>query len=72
MLSNKENTVITTNGPLREGALVRLPDVLEVVPFRKSTLWTKVKRGEFPQPVRLSSRCTAWRATEVNLWLAAQ
>ncbi|MGC4062956.1 MAG: AlpA family phage regulatory protein [Aquabacterium sp.] len=42
------------------------------VPFSSATLWRKVKSGEFPRPVKLSERVTAWRVEDVRHWLDAQ
>jgi len=39
-----------------------------VIPFSESTLWRKVKAGEFPQPVKISSHITAWRVSEIRTW----
>lgn len=38
------------------------------VPFSAASLWRKVKAGEFPQPVELSARVTAWRWKDVHAW----
>jgi len=38
------------------------------VPFSPSTLWRKVKAGEFPQPVKISSHITAWRVSDIRAW----
>ena len=40
-----------------------------VVPFSAATLWRKVSKGDFPAPVKLSERVTAWRVNEVRAWL---
>ena len=48
-------------------------DVLNVVGFARTTLWRRVKSGDFPQPVRLGgagSRAVGWRSGEVERWLA--
>ena len=37
-----------------------------------STLWRKVAAKEFPEPIRLSARVTAWRMGDVRAWIAAQ
>ena len=47
-------------------SLLRLKDVLKIVPVSASTWWSGVKAGAFPQPVKLSKRVTAWRKSEVN------
>ena len=42
-------------------SILRTKDVLNVVGFARTTLWRRVKSGDFPQPVRLGgaglSRC---------------
>lgn len=47
-------------------ALWRLPTVLAHVPVSRSGWWAGVKSGRYPQPVRLSARCVAWRASDVR------
>lgn len=46
--------------------LLRLPKVLEVFPVGRSTYLEGVRSGIYPQPVRLSPRCVAWRASEIQ------
>ncbi len=52
--------------PLPTTGFVRLPQVLAVIPIGKSTWWLKVRNGEFPQPVKLGPRTTAWRAEAIH------
>ena len=40
-----------------------------IVPFSAATLWRRVKSGEFPSPVKLSERVTAWRVEDVRAWI---
>lgn len=49
---------------------IRQPQVLEVVPFSSATLWRKCKAGDFPSPVKLSDRVTAWRVGDVRAFLS--
>ena len=51
---------------------VREPAILRVIPWGRSTLWAKAKSGQFPRPVKLSARITAWRAEDVRAWIEAQ
>ena len=51
---------------------VRQASILPVLGFSATTLWRRVKRGTFPQPIKLSERVTAWRAEDVHAWMAAQ
>ena len=51
---------------------LREPEVLLFVPLSRSTLWRRVKDGEFPKPFRLGgsrSRAVAWRRADVEGWL---
>lgn len=49
----------------RPERLLRLRQCLEIVPVSKSTWWLRVKEGRYPAPVKLSTRCTAWRERDV-------
>ena len=37
-----------------------------IIPVSKSTWWAGVKSGRYPQPVKLSERCTAWRVEDIR------
>ena len=49
-----------------ETGFVRLPQVLSVIPLGKTSWWEGVKSGRFPKPIKLSARCTAWRAEDIR------
>lgn len=53
-------------------ALLKLATVEAVTGLSRSTIYARLARNEFPQPVRLSARCTRFRAGDVQAWLAAQ
>ena len=44
--------------------LLRLPQVLELVPVAKSTWWSWVAAGKAPAQIRLG-RCSCWRYSDV-------
>ncbi|MBW6475274.1 MAG: AlpA family phage regulatory protein [Anaerolineaceae bacterium] len=44
--------------------LLRIADVLKIVPIGKSTWWLWVANKTAPQPIRLG-RCTFWRYSDV-------
>ena len=58
-----------THYTLPETGYMRLPDILKVYPIGKSTWWAKVKMGEYPQPVKLGPRTTAWRVEDIKALL---
>jgi len=37
-----------------------------IIPVSKSTWWAGVKSGRYPQPVKLSERTTAWKASDIK------
>jgi len=45
---------------------IRLPEVLKLLPVSKSTFWARVKSGDYPTPVKISPRVSAWRVGEIN------
>ncbi len=58
--------------PSEEGQrYLRLPEVLRRFPVSRSTWWAGVKAGKYPAPHKLSARCVAWRAADVEALLAA-
>jgi predicted DNA-binding transcriptional regulator AlpA len=46
--------------------LLRVKEVLTYLPIKKSTWYDGVRRGRFPQPVRLGTRTVAWRAQDIR------
>jgi predicted DNA-binding transcriptional regulator AlpA len=45
---------------------MRLSQVLSVIPLGKTCWLDGVKSGRFPKPVKLSTRCTAWRVEDIR------
>jgi prophage regulatory protein len=45
---------------------IRLPTVLQMYPVSRSRWWAGVASGEYPKPVKLSERCTAWRRCDID------
>jgi prophage regulatory protein len=50
---------------LPETGFVRLPQVLSVISLGKTSWWNGVKSGRFPQTIKLTAHCTAWRAEDI-------
>ncbi len=51
--------------------LLRRPEVEARTGLSRSTLYDWMKRGEFPQPVKLGTRIVAWRESDITTWLEA-
>ena len=52
-------------------ALLRMGTVTAVTGQSPTSVYRKLAAGTFPQPVRLSARCTRWRAGDITAWLQA-
>lgn len=50
-------------------ALLTCNTVQILTGFSRSHLYARVAAGTFPVPIKLSARCTRWRAGEVVAWL---
>jgi prophage regulatory protein len=49
--------------------LLRLPDVLARTGLSRSSVYDKAAAGEFPQPIKIGERASAWIAAEVDAWI---
>lgn len=45
--------------------LLRIHEILELIPVSKSTWWAGVAEGRFPQPLR-NGRITVWRSEDID------
>ncbi len=52
--------------------LLRLAEVLAKVRLGKTTLYSLVKEGAFPAPIRIGKRATAWRAQDIHDWVMSR
>jgi len=46
--------------------LLRLPEVLKIIPVSRSTWYLGVKNRDYPAPVRIGRRAVAWRPQEIE------
>lgn len=56
---------------LPNSALLRLSTLQDwgLLPLSRSTLWRKIRSGDFPRPVRISTNAVAWRADDIRCWI---
>lgn len=59
-------------GELPATGFVRQKQLALIIPFSRTTLWRKVKDGEFPAPVHLSANVTAWKVELIRKWIEDQ
>jgi len=61
---------VTTNPDCAPGErLLRLPEVLTIIPVSRSEWYRRLATGDAPQPVKLGPRVRAWRLSDVHDYL---
>ncbi|WP_215314576.1 helix-turn-helix transcriptional regulator [Polynucleobacter paneuropaeus] len=51
-----------------EITLMRIPQILEVMPISKSKFWLMVQKGEFPKPIKIG-RSSFWTIEQVQTFI---
>jgi prophage regulatory protein len=52
--------------------LIRLPQVKARTGLSRSELYRRMAAGDFPHPVKLGERASAWPESEVSAWCEAR
>lgn len=47
-------------------SLLRLPQVLAIIPISRSAWYQGIKENRFPKPVKLSSKISAWKMSDIQ------
>lgn len=64
---------MSNQATLSDDGFIRLNRLVpHIIPYSRATVWRKVQAGEFPRPVKLSERITAWRTSDIRAWIEAQ
>lgn len=51
---------------LHPKALLRIEQLLQLVPLTEASIYRKMALGDFPKPVRISERAVAWRWSDIQ------
>jgi prophage regulatory protein len=54
------------------GSLLRIATVTAVTGLSKRTIYRMMDKGDFPDLVRLTPRCVAWRQADVAAWITSR
>lgn len=49
--------------------LLRRVHVEEITGLKRSTIYAMVKRGEFPPPVKITTKAVGWKSDEIFQWI---
>lgn len=66
MVSREERRAVT---PPLEVRFIRLKEVLMICGKSRSSVYEAIKKGEFPKPVKLHNRSSAWINSEIEQWV---
>lgn len=70
--SEKIYTVKTGKNAGMKRKVSAKPERTGLLPVSEKTIWTWVKQGKFPQPIKMSDNVTVWRMSEVQAWIEQQ
>ena len=42
------------------------PPIPAIIPISHTAGWEGIKQGRYPKPIKLSPRCTCWRASDIR------
>lgn len=59
-----------TYGAQDTDRLISDKEVAHLISASRSWPWKLARDGKFPQPIKLSERCTRWRMSDVRAWMA--
>jgi prophage regulatory protein len=48
--------------------LIRIPQILKMMPISKSKFWLMVQKGEFPKPIKIG-RASFWTIEQVQAFI---
>jgi prophage regulatory protein len=60
---------ISSYDALPDDAFVRMRELTQLVSYRRSAIYQKVKQRKFPPPVKLGAQAAGWRMRDVRAWL---
>jgi prophage regulatory protein len=49
--------------------LLRLKEVIAKTGISRSSIYAAVQAGDFPRPVKIGARSSAWLESEINIWI---
>lgn len=52
--------------------ILRLPEVMNTVGFRRAHIYNLMAEGKFPKPKRIGARAVGWDSEEIEAWITEQ
>ncbi len=52
-----------------DNRILRLPQVIELTGFSRSSIYALMKTGEFPLNIKLGQRAVGWKEQDITNWI---
>ena len=52
--------------------VLRAPDTCAIIGLKRAALYRLVQRGQFPKPIKISTKLSGWLDSEVYAWLESR
>ena len=52
--------------------IIRLPGVKNKVGLKRTSIYEKIKAGEFPKPIPLGARAVGWLEGDIDSWIESR
>lgn len=49
--------------------LIKLPEVVRMTSIPASSIYWRISRNEFPRPIKIGARASAWELEAVEAWM---
>jgi prophage regulatory protein len=72
MSRNQQEVSASPVADAQPDRLVGIKEVQTLIGMGPSSIYAWTREGKFPQPVRLSARCTRWKMSQLQSWIASQ
>lgn len=58
--------------PESRETLIRQPTVAAQTGLGRAYMYRLISQGQFPRPLKIGARASAWRQSQVDAWIAAR
>lgn len=52
--------------------LLRIEQVMEMTALGRTTIYDRIRRGQFPEQRKLGRKCSRWSEAEIVAWIESQ
>ncbi len=69
MSQNQQHTTPIPFDQLPDSAVLRLPEVMSLTGWKRTSIYARMKDGTLPQSVRLGPRAVGWKVGAIRSYL---